>query len=340
MSKLIRLAALPLAAALALTGCSTANESADSSESKTTTAKANGTHDIVDADGNTVAVPDDPQRIVATDNTIFRTINDWGVKLVAAPQAIMAPTSPYKTDPSITDIGSHKEPNMEVFVSADPDLVLTGNRYGKRLDEIKQLVPDAAVVNTDIRTGFGGEDAPLADKLRDQTKMLGEALNKQKEADKLIENFNKAIERAQKAYNKDEKVMGLLTTGGDINYAAPHVGRSVGPIFDMVGLTPALEIENASKEHTGDDISVEAIAQSNPDWIIVLDRDASFKSNEPDFTPAADIIANSEALKDVPAVKNGNIYVLPGDFYQTEDIQSYTDALNQLAEAMEKAAKK
>ncbi|WP_075727156.1 siderophore ABC transporter substrate-binding protein [Corynebacterium aquilae] len=345
----MRLLATALTAALALSACSSNDDSttaestaaAASAEGTATEAAADekGTHTVIDADGNSVEVPNKPQRVIATDNTVFRTIHDWGVKLVAAPQGVIASTSPYKTDSSINNIGNHREPNMEVFVAEDPDLVLTGYRFGKYLDEIKQLVPNAAVVNTDIRSGFGGDDVPLDEKLRKQTVMLGEALDKQKEADKLVKDFNAAIERAQKAYNKDETVMGLLTSGGDINYAAPHVGRSVGPVFDIVGLTPALEVENASKEHTGDDISVEAIAQANPDWIIVLDRDAAVAADKPEYKSAADLIANSEALQSVPAVKNGNIIVLEPDFYQTEDIQAYTKLLNQMAEAMENASK-
>lgn len=132
--------------------------------------------------------------------------------------------------------------------------------------------------------------------------------------------------------------MGLVTSGGDINYAAPGKGRAVGPLFDMIGLTPALVVENSTTDHQGDDISVEAIAESNPDWILVLDRDAS-TADPSSYTPADELIAGSEALKNVTAVKEGNIYYLPNDFYRTEGIEAYTEALNQLADALEKAAK-
>ena len=63
--------------------------------------------------------------------------------------------------------------------------------------------------------------------------------------------------------------------------------------FDEFGFTPALEVEGASDDHQGDDISVEAIADSDPDWIVVLDRDAGVSSEE-GATPAA-------AAKPVPA---------------------------------------
>src|SRR5690625_7186986 len=69
-------------------------------------------------------------------------------------------------------------------------------------------------------------------------------------------------------------VSGLVTSGGDINYAAPTTGRAVGPLYDILDLTPALDDEGSS-DHQGDDISVEAIADANPEYLIVMDRDAA-----------------------------------------------------------------
>jgi hypothetical protein len=51
----------------------------------------------------------------------------------------------------------------------------------------------------------------------------------------------------------------------------------------------------------GDDISVEAIAESNPAWILVMDRDAAVAADDPAYAPAADILENSEALTGVTA---------------------------------------
>ena len=128
--------------------------------------------------------------------------------------------------------------------------------------------------------------------------------------------------------------MGVITSGGDINYAAPGTGRTLGPAFDELGLTPALEVEDATEDHQGDDISVEAIAASKPDWLIVMDRDAAI--GEANAT-AKELIEKSEALKDVPAVKEGHIVYLPQDFYVAEDIQNYTTVMDDLAGAFEGA---
>ncbi len=130
--------------------------------------------------------------------------------------------------------------------------------------------------------------------------------------------------------------MGVNVSGGEIGYVAPSNGRTLGPLFDILGLTPALEVEG-SDDHQGDDISVEAIADSNPDIILVMDRDAAVAADEATYQPAAQVIEGSEALKNVNAVKNGNVIYMPNDTYTNEGIQTYTEFLNMIAEQLEAA---
>ena len=95
--------------------------------------------------------------------------------------------------------------------------------------------------------------------------------------------------------------MSVIVTGGNIGFAAPHSGRVWGPMYEIFGWTPALEVSNSTAGHKGDDVSVEAIAQTNPDWIFVLDRDAA-TSDAAKSTPAKDVISKSPALQNTTAV--------------------------------------
>jgi iron complex transport system substrate-binding protein len=130
-------------------------------------------------------------------------------------------------------------------------------------------------------------------------------------------------------------VVGLITSGGEISYAAPVTGRSIGVLFPTLGLTPAIEQAAEDTSH-GDDISVEAIAAANPDWIIVLDRDGA-GVGEGEYRPAAELIGGSEALAAVTAVAQDQIVYLDPDFYLTEDIQAYTTLYAQIAQAFSAA---
>ncbi|HBH55286.1 MAG TPA: 5-carboxymethyl-2-hydroxymuconate semialdehyde dehydrogenase [Kocuria sp.] len=204
----------------------------------------------------------------------------------------------------------------------------------------------------DLRTPFGGVKASglgheggyrSIDFYTDQQAVhinLGEVHNpvfgKQEDAGKLAEALDKAEQRAKDAYS-GQSTMGLIVSGGNMGYVVPKTGRTIGPLFEMVGLKPALETKG-SDDHQGDDISVEAIAKAKPELLIVMDRDAALKSQK-DSTPAAEVIEKSEALKDVPAVKNGNVVYLPADTYTNEGIQTYTEILNDLADKLERNGK-
>ncbi|MFP3468050.1 ABC transporter substrate-binding protein, partial [Leifsonia sp. SIMBA_070] len=83
---------------------------------------------------------------------------------------------------------------------------------------------------------------------------------KEAEAEKIEADFDAAVERVKAAYDTEDTVMSVITSGGEIGYSAPGNGRTFGPLYDLLGLTPALEVDESSTDHQGDDISVEAIA--------------------------------------------------------------------------------
>lgn len=314
---------------LALSGCATGAE-AEPEE----TAAASGTVTVEDNTGeHEIATP--PASVVALDNRTFQTLSDWGIELSAGAVSLMPETVSYAKDDGIVDIGPHTEPDLEAIVAADPDLIISGQRFTQHNAAIAELVPDATIIDLEPRDGeaFDAE-------LTRQTTVLGEIFGKQDEAQKLVDEFDAAVERAKAAYDEADTVMAVNTSGGQIGYLAPTVGRSLGPIYDLLGLTPALEVNDASDDHQGDEISVEAIAASNPDWILVLDRDAVFAAETPDYVQAAEILESSEALAGVTAVTDEQIVYMPTDTYLNESIQTYTAFLNDLADALEKSADK
>src|SRR5690606_18068055 len=125
--------------------------------------------------------------------------------------------------------------------------------------------------------GTAGEN--LVNGFKDTTTMLGQIFDKNDEAAALNARFDQAIEAAKAAYNGTDSVMSVIVSGGNIGYSAPQNGRVWGPLFDIFGWVPSLQVDGATTDHQGDEISVEAIAQSNPDWLFVLDRDAATSGN-------------------------------------------------------------
>ena len=354
MKKLIspKSTALAVALALMLTGCAGGNTPASApapAPATTTPAAAPAatpapspepakpeTVEITDIYG-TVTVPVNPKNVVALDNRTFETLSDWGIELAAVPKAVMPKESPYVSDESVQDIGSHNDPNLEIIAAVEPELVIVGQRFASKYEEIKALVPNAVVINLnfDVSTEAEHPGENLVGGLKNSTITLGKIFDKNAEAEKLVADFDKAIENAKAAYNGTDTVMSVVVSGGNIGFSAPRSGRVWGPMYEVFGWVSSLEVEGASSDHQGDDISVEAIAESNPDWIFVLDRDAS-TSSAADATPAEDVINNSPALQNVTAIIEGQLVYAPKDTYTNESIQTYLELFENIANTLAK----
>jgi iron complex transport system substrate-binding protein len=341
-NNVLKSTAIMAAAVLMMTACSspssTTTGTTETTETAETTAAVTSKEDLTveinDIHGP-VTVPVNPQKVISLDNRTYETLSDWGIELVAAPKGVMPADSPYVTDESVLDIGNHREPNLEIIAAADPDLVIIGQRFASYYEEIKKLVPNAAVIdlNFDVSEEADKPGENLVNGLKDSTVALGKIFDKNKEAKQLTADFDQAIEAVKSAYNGTDTIMSVVVSGGNIGFSAPHSGRVWGPMYEVFGWVPALDIDNTTSDHQGDDISVEAIAQSNPDWIFVLDRDAAV-SSVTDAVPAQDVIDQSPALQNVTAVSEGHIVYAPADTYTNESIQTYLELFGDLAKAL------
>lgn len=335
--KFFKFIVLMVALVVTVTGCakSKGGKSTETDAGKVeeqTTAKVN----ITDIHG-TIEVPENPKNVVALDNRTFETLSDWGIELAAAPKDVMPEDSPYVKDDKVQNIGDHKEPNLEIIAAVNPELVIIGQRFSDYYDEIKKLVPNAAIVDFsfDVSGENGSAGESLEEGLKNATISLGEIFEKKDEAKELVANFEKTIEDVKNAYDENETIMSVVVSGGEVGFSAPVSGRVWGPMYEIFGWKSALEVDGSSSDHKGDDISVEAIAESDPDWIFVLDRDAAVSSEE-DAVPAKDVIENSPALKNTKAISSNQVLYAPNDTYTNESIQTYIELFENIANSFTK----
>ena len=338
---LLKSAILVAVFAIVLTACGNSNDTTEP-EAETEVAAEETTEpeatevEIVDAHG-TVTVPINPEVVVALDSRTYETLDAWGIEVAAVPKPVVADEVSYKTDDNVQDVGSHREPNLEVIAAVQPDLVIVGQRFGGFYEDIKALVPDAVVIDLNIDTSeeatTPGEN--LVNGFKDYTTVLGQIFDKNEEAAQLIADFDASLENAKAAYNGTDSIMTVIVSGGDVRFAAPGSGRVWGPLYEIFDWTSSLEVDGASSDHQGDDISIEAIAQSNPDWIFVMDRDAAAASEE-EFVPAQDVISNSPALQNIDAITNDRVFYAPNNTYTNETIQTFTILFNDLAATLSK----
>ena len=327
------LAAIAAIAALGLAACSSGATSSSQSTTSSSSEATQASSVSIEANDGTVDIKLPVTRAASLDNRTFEVLAQWDVPLVAAPKKLIPSTITAYNGEDIADVGMHRDPNLEALVAAEPDLIISGQRFSKYDAQIKELAPDVPLINLEPREG-----QPFNEELIRQVTDLGEIFGKQAEAKQLVDDFNASIERAKNAYDGSSTVMAVDVSGGNIGYVAPGKGRTWGPVFDLLGLKPALEVEGSTDSHTGDDISVEAIAQANPAWIFVLDRDAAI-TKDGSNTPAETVINDNAALQNVAALQNKHLVYAPNDTYTNESIITYTEIFNSIADAFEAAKK-
>lgn len=340
-TRALRAAPLLAISALVLAACGSGGSgSAETSDapSAETSASASEDAEATDAAPTSVTIEDNYgthtielplTSVVATDNRTFQTLAEWDVPLTAAAVSLMPPTNPYTQDTSIVDTGNHREPNLEAIIAAEPDLIIVGQRYAGYYEDIVADNPDSVVIALDPREG-----EPWDAELKRQTDTLAEIFGKQAEAKVLTDNFDQAIERVNAAYDPADKVMAVNVSNGNIGYISADEGRTLGEAVRFLNLTESFSVTNPTMDHEGEEVSVEAIADSNPDWLLVLDRSAAVGADDDD-RPAVEIIESNEALANVTAVKEGRVIVMQPDAYLNESIQMYTAYLNAFADALE-----
>lgn len=330
----IGLLSLAAAGALVLTACADAGADNDGGNSGDGEAAASGGLEIED-DYGTHTLPEDIESVGAFDNRSFRTLEEFGVDLSVAARSLMdAEVHGYAEDEEILDTGNHREPDFEQIVAAEPDLVINGQRYGQYHGDIEELLDDDAVILEFGEQDLSEDPSAFADGLIEKTEKLGEVFGAEDEAQRLVDDFQEEIDRVASGLSDDASHMGLMTSGGDLGYLAPGEGRTLGPLFELFDLEPALSQEVEDDAHA-DEISVEAIAEANPDWLLVTDRDARLESEGEEYQPAEELIEENPALQEVTAVQEGNIVYTSAEMYLTEDIQAYTQFLRDWAEALE-----
>lgn len=303
--------------ALGLAGCGGGGApSSDGSASATTTSSV-----TIATNLGEVEVPVDPERVVALDNTSFETLRDWGVTPVALPKTLLPDEGfeDWQADPDILDIGNHREPNLEAVSESEPDLIIGGYRFASYQTDLEKIAQ-----TIDVSPSDDAADGYVAS-LESQTEALGEVFGKQSEARAL--NLRLEESRAAAAAATDGQTVFLaVVSGGHVDNGAQRIGRIVEPL-DLVDV-----FEGEGGDVHGDSgLAPETIAQANPDWVIVMDRDAA--TGQDGGTPAEAVFAAQEAFAGTTFMTQGHVIYLDAYFYTREGIQAYTQAYDQLTQA-------
>ncbi|MFE7131588.1 ABC transporter substrate-binding protein [Streptomyces sp. NPDC057638] len=301
-----------LCAGMVLSACGESGKSSDEGKGK-----SEGNVTVATAKGD-LEVPRKPARVAALDNTSFATLKAFGVKPVAVPKALLPNEGfeDWKNDSSIKDVGTHREPKFEVLNASEPTLIIGGYRFTDHHDKLSKIAKTVDVAPSDEAKGG------YVNALKTQTEALGKIFAEEKKAAEIVAALDKA-EQAAVAATKGEKVFLGVASAGKVDNGASRISRLTQPLSlkNVLGA----EGQESTSVHDNSGLAPETIAKLNPDWMIVLDRDAAVGGEE-----GAKVVAAKKIVEDMEAwdkttfrQKNQVIY-LSNDFYLTEGIQAYT----------------
>lgn len=287
-------------------------------------AQSSDRYDFVQLKGST-SVPLNPQKVVVFDLATLDMLQALGVDAsIAAPSFKMPEHLKAFEAPSVPKVGSLFEPNYEAIRVFSPDVIFIGRRSEARQAELSKLAPtvDMAIDENDaVQSVFNN------------LRKLGELFGKQEQAQSLIAQAQAEIEALKQITPDAGKAMLLLISGGRINSYGP--GSRMGVLFDTYGVQPA-QASSGDARH-GQSISFEFILQSNPDWLLVLDRDSAIGREG----AAAERLLDNALIKATNAGKKSQIvYLNAMNWYVLDNagITALRQNVQQLHEVFSKAA--
>lgn len=312
LPKALKVAALAVASALALSSCSSATTS-QTPKSTQTSALASTTGDFprtVTHSAGETTIKARPESIVVLDMAALDTIDALG----AGDRVVGTATSAVPTwlkdkeginYSALTSVGSLKEPDMEAIAKLKPDLVVIGNRSAKYYEEFSKNF-------TTIDATHSWKVSDYSVTVPKNVEMVAKAIGADAKGTSAAEAIRTKLAGYTGAAKDKGNALVVMTSAGELSLH--DRGSRWAPIWDVFGFGEAYKKATPDEGHKGDKVSFETIKEINPDWMFVVDRDAAIGKVNPGQTAAQ--VLDNELVKATNAAKNNRIvYLTPERWY-------------------------
>lgn len=243
-----------------------------------------------------------PQKVVVFDFGTLDTLDKLGVEVLGVPQSNIPSYLSKYNDAKYENVGGLKEPDFEKINSLSPDLIIISGRQQDSYEEFSKIAPTLYVAV---------DNANYMESFTNNVKMLGQIFGKEAEVETELAAINESIQALNtKATADGKKALIILANEGKIS--AYGAGSRFGIIHDVFGFAQADDKIEASTH--GQSVSYEYIADKNPDYLFVVDRDAAVKSDGSEAGSAKAAVEN-ELVKNTNAFKNGKIVYLDPNYW-------------------------
>ncbi|MFD0588773.1 siderophore ABC transporter substrate-binding protein [Paenibacillus sp. GCM10027627] len=240
-----------------------------------------------------------PGKVVVFDYGTLDTLDKLGVEVASVPQTnIPAYLDKYK-DAKYANAGGLKEPDFETIDGLSPDLIIISGRQADHYEELNKIAP----------TIYMGVDAAnYMESFKTNVNTLADIFGKQAEAKAALEEIEASIKAVhEKATAGGKKGLIILTNEGKISSFGP--GSRFGIIHDVLGVAP---VDPGIKADThGNEVTFEYIAEKNPDYLFVIDRNTAVAAGEKGVKQSIE----NDLVKNTTAYKDGKIVYLDPQYW-------------------------
>ena len=243
-------------------------------------------------------VKKNPEKVIVFDYGILDTLDKMGVKVLGVPQSNMPPyLAKYKEAP-YENVGTLQEPDFEKISALKPDLIIISGRQSSAYEELNKLGPTVFLgVNT----------SNYWESFRENMRIVGDIFDKADWMEEQLKEMEKTVQAVKAKAANGPKGLIVLVTGGKVSAFGP--GSRFGIVHDVLGVPPA--DPNIEVSTHGMSVSFEYIAEKNPDYLFVVDRDAAIGNQG----ESARQVLENELVKGTNAYKNGRIVYLDPSYW-------------------------
>lgn len=301
------LLSLLAALSLLLAACGSVEEgatttAAGSAEPETTTATS-GPITITDARGEELTLDAPATEVVGLEWGVIENLISLGVMPVgvADVEGYTAWVSAAQLDEGVVDVGLRGEPSIDALVALEPDLVVaTTDLPANIIEQIEGLVPVLVV-------RAAAAERPV-DQMRDNIRLVAQAVGKDAEADALVERVDAAIAEGTQAM-ADAGLEGQPFTladawmdGNNVSIRAFTAGSLMGAVAEEMGLVNAWDLEGDADY---------GLAITDVEGLTNLgDVQFTYYTNAAEVDAIAELDGNP-IWEGLPFVQNGNVHRLP-----------------------------
>lgn len=224
-----------------------------------------GTRQVLDANGQSHTVPDDPRRVVVLSELDLDSALTLGVQPVGTVNGRGQGTLPRylldKAGKAIQVVGDLDNPNLEKLIDLEPDLILTGQTKPELLALLQEIAPT-------VVTGNWGEPWKTV------FNRSANVMNKEAEAKAFLARYDARLAQARSKLAKHQGEQVSIVRWNPKGPSYMHGGTFASSVVTEMGLArPAHQIGDKSPHSPA--LSLESLNLLDGDWLVVGTLSAS-----------------------------------------------------------------